>query len=133
VAIRDGLQETANRVNMTIGNRTNEPRDQVSGPRQTDRANVAIGTNYRSGSAIVATTQEADKMRTVPWWPSVTTTSTMNWTMTEPTVLSKPSVRRMKQRRVDRVNVTIDRIRTKITGVPLAPEEEEEEDDALPE
>jgi hypothetical protein len=37
---------------------------------------VTIGTNYRSGSAIVATTQEADKMmRTVPWWPSVVTTT----------------------------------------------------------
>jgi hypothetical protein len=34
---------------------------------EADRVNVTIGTNYRSGSAIVATTQEADKMmRTVP-------------------------------------------------------------------
>jgi hypothetical protein len=43
----------------------------------TDSVSVTIGTtNYGSGSAIVATTtQEADEIRTVPLWPSVTTTT----------------------------------------------------------
>jgi hypothetical protein len=31
---------------------------------------MTIGTNYRSGSAIVATTQETDEVWTVPLWPS---------------------------------------------------------------
>jgi hypothetical protein len=31
---------------------------------------MTIGTNYRSGSVIVATTQEADEVWTVPSWPS---------------------------------------------------------------
>jgi hypothetical protein len=30
--------------------------------------------HYRSGSAIVVTTQEADEIQTVPLWPSVRTT-----------------------------------------------------------
>jgi hypothetical protein len=37
----------------------------------TDRVSVTIGTNYRSGSATVATTQEADEIWTVPLWPSI--------------------------------------------------------------
>jgi hypothetical protein len=48
---------------VAIGNRTNEPRDQGAGPWQHNRQCQCDHRyeNYRSGSAIVATTQEADK------------------------------------------------------------------------
>jgi hypothetical protein len=55
-----------------------------AGPRQTDRVSVTIGTNHRSESAIIATTdneQEADEIRTVPLWPSVATTTRVDSVM----------------------------------------------------
>jgi hypothetical protein len=69
VAIRDGLQERSQQRQGDHWQQLSlEIRLLVHG--NTDSVKMTIGTNYKSGSAIVATTQEADEVWTVPLWPS---------------------------------------------------------------
>jgi hypothetical protein len=71
------------RVNVTIDHQLQQERTVPSWPssmksmrklQENQKSGTTGNTNYRSGSAFVATTQEANEIRTVPLWPSVTTT-----------------------------------------------------------
>jgi hypothetical protein len=104
--------------------------------RIADRVNMTIGTNYRSGSTIVATTQEADKedadsamvairgdnnhksqqchcghrqpLPTAPWWPSGQyIANSVSVTIGDNQLDS--AIVAIPSTRVDSVNMTIDR------------------------